>query len=304
MLGSRKKDKRAVGELGSRLREARENQGLSLEQVEEVTRIRRVFLEALEEERFDELPGDVYTKGFIRNYARFLGLDPEELLAEYRSLTGEKPTIIPQVLDEPLMRRSRPPLWASLFLSFMVVLALGLIGWYAYNRYYLGVSPSLQGLWPRRANSPTATSTPSPTREIKQVVQPKATQKQAEPTATSTPMQPTATATPTSLPSPTPRRRPSPTPDLTREAQQPEIQVAAHFVDKTYLKVTLDGEMVFEGILNPGEDQTWTAKKSIILRVGNAAGVRLKVNGVEVPPLGEKGQVVDLEYTPENLPQE
>jgi len=56
-----------VSDLGNQLREAREAAGLSLPDVEEATRIRRALLQALEEERFSDLPGDVYTKGFIRN---------------------------------------------------------------------------------------------------------------------------------------------------------------------------------------------------------------------------------------------
>lgn len=131
-----------MGELGNRLREARESQGLSLQQAEETTRIRLVFLEALEEERFDELPGDVYARGFIRNYAQFLGLDQQELLASFSALRGRSSAYhVPKVLDEPLVPRPTSNRWARVFLAFMLLVLLTASGWYIYQKFYLGVDP-------------------------------------------------------------------------------------------------------------------------------------------------------------------
>jgi len=131
-----------VDELGARLREARESQGLSLQQVEEVTRIRLAFLEALEEERFDDLPGDVYAMGFIRNYAQFLNLDPQELVDSFKAARGGFPTdYVPKVLDEPLVPRQRGNRWAGAFMALMLLAVLALGAWYIYQRFYLGVEP-------------------------------------------------------------------------------------------------------------------------------------------------------------------
>jgi cytoskeleton protein RodZ len=71
--------------IGERLRSAREALGLSLEEIENVTRIRRSFLVALEQESFDVLPGPAYARGFLRTYARYLGIPSEELLDLYPS---------------------------------------------------------------------------------------------------------------------------------------------------------------------------------------------------------------------------
>lgn len=73
-----------AGRIGSDLRRARERREISLEQVETATRIRVRFLTALEQEDWDALPGGVYTRGFIRTYARFLGLDGERLAEDFR----------------------------------------------------------------------------------------------------------------------------------------------------------------------------------------------------------------------------
>ena len=71
--------------IGEALRSAREAQGRSVEEAAAATRIRSSYLEALEQERFEELGGNVYAKGFLRSYARFLGVDPAPLLDAYRA---------------------------------------------------------------------------------------------------------------------------------------------------------------------------------------------------------------------------
>ena len=72
-------------EIGSSLREARMRRGLELSDVERDTRIRTRYLTALEEERFDVLPGPAYAKGFLRTYADFLGLDAQQFVDEYNT---------------------------------------------------------------------------------------------------------------------------------------------------------------------------------------------------------------------------
>ncbi len=73
-------------EIGRRLKAARMAKGLTLEEVEEETRIRRKYLEALETGRTDLIPGEVYVKGFLRSYGNFLGLDGDALVEEYKAL--------------------------------------------------------------------------------------------------------------------------------------------------------------------------------------------------------------------------
>ena len=72
-----------MSELGEMLRKAREKKGVSLAQVEEVTRIRQKFLRALEEGERDSLPEEVYVRAFLRSYARYLDLSPDEVISLY-----------------------------------------------------------------------------------------------------------------------------------------------------------------------------------------------------------------------------
>ncbi|MDR1320788.1 MAG: helix-turn-helix domain-containing protein [Gracilibacteraceae bacterium] len=77
--------------VGETLRGAREEMELSYQDVEESIKIRAVYLRAIEEERFEELPGAAYTKGFMRSYAKFLGLDGDAVIAAYLSSAAAVP---------------------------------------------------------------------------------------------------------------------------------------------------------------------------------------------------------------------
>ena len=303
-----------MGEVGSRLREAREQQGLSLEQAEETTRIRRVFLEALEEERFDVLPGDVYTSGFIRNYAQFLGLDPQELLASFRAARGEAPArYVPKVLDEPLVPGPGSNRWAGLFLAFMLLVVVALGAWYIYQRYYVGVDPGsmvIPQLIPALGKTATgAIATPSvatavgpgPTKVAQPAPSPNVQAAHPAPTASAT-AETTPSASPTASPSPTPTKSPTSPTTPTPPSNTP-IRVEARALETTWLRVYLDGELVLGDFLQEGEYRVWEAEREVSMRIGNAAGLRLTVNGVEVGSLGGAGEVVVVEYTVDSLPE-
>ena len=93
-------------EIGPSLREARERRGLAYSQVEADTAIRSRYIRALEEEEFDILPGPTYTKGFLRSYAEYLGLDGELFVDEFNSRHHDPR----REFDQPIASspRSRP----------------------------------------------------------------------------------------------------------------------------------------------------------------------------------------------------
>src|SRR6202044_4153108 len=80
-----------VGEFGDKFRKAREKKDISLDDVSNVTKIGSRMLRAIEEEHFDQLPGGVFNKGFIRAYARCLGMDEDQAVADYLAATGATP---------------------------------------------------------------------------------------------------------------------------------------------------------------------------------------------------------------------
>jgi cytoskeletal protein RodZ len=110
--------------LGQKLREAREAHSYSVEQIARDTHISKQYLEALELENFSVLPGDTYVVGFLRNYAEYLGLDPEELVTLYKNIRiQEQPMPMSELLQRP--KRRSPSRILLLALLAVVLVAAG-----------------------------------------------------------------------------------------------------------------------------------------------------------------------------------
>src|SRR5574337_1919200 len=122
----------AKGTFGEHLKREREMRGVSLEEISSATRIGTRFLEALESEQWDRLPGGVFNRGFVRAVARFLGLDEESLVAEYFLATNERPgaAIWAEGSDS---RRTGARLLPWLLILLAIAIAAG--GWFAWRRY-------------------------------------------------------------------------------------------------------------------------------------------------------------------------
>jgi cytoskeleton protein RodZ len=125
----------AKGTFGERLKRERELREVSFDEVSKATRIAPRFLEALENEQWEKLPGGVFGRGFVRSIARYLGLSEENLLSEYDLARGESANPALQKAEE---RIPSPPKWipAVAVLALLAVLA-GLIagGRYAWKAY-------------------------------------------------------------------------------------------------------------------------------------------------------------------------
>src|SRR3989338_2127969 len=106
---------------GTILREARELQGISLSQVEDATKIRVKFLEAIEQDDYSFLPSFSYAKGFVKNYSDFLGLDSRMVIAFFRRQTTDTPktSLLPKGVSDPL-NRSPFQLTPGKFLTLLV----------------------------------------------------------------------------------------------------------------------------------------------------------------------------------------
>jgi cytoskeleton protein RodZ len=144
-------------ELGASLRDARLRRSLELEQVEEETRISRRYLRALEEERFELLPGDAYARAFLRSYADFLGLDAKHYVDEYESRFGHPEPAV--AARRPRPARLRFPVLSPL--ALLTVAAAVLIGVLAWQ--FGGSTSSPRRLThPRPASPPSRPVTPKP----------------------------------------------------------------------------------------------------------------------------------------------
>ncbi len=280
-----------MGQVGDRLRQAREAKGLTLEEVEEITKIRCRYLQALEEEDYGQFPGEVFIRGFLRNYAQALDLDPDEVLAA----AGRKvPDPVRSVeaaqgatLDKPPAQEAGSQRLISALIGVVALVGVLLGGWALYH--YLGPSripptlppPSTEGT-PTSAVHEQATSrptlTPSPS------ITPKATAAAtAMATATAT-SEPTPTVAPTDTPEPT--IAPSP-------AAGEAVVLRLETLADSWIRVEVDGAVVFEDTLRPGQVMEWRGESEIHLLTGNAGGLRVWYNGQEEPQLGASGEVLE-----------
>jgi cytoskeletal protein RodZ len=171
-----------VSDLGQLLRKARMDRKISLDDLQESTKIRKRYLEAIEDGNYKVLPGSFYVRAFIKSYAEAVGLDPIDVLNMYQSaipsLEPEKPAVDTIRTKRTVTTKNTDKLsrWASniMMISF-VVLILGVIYYYAYQNYKgspakvspTGQSPRLTDTTDPKANTatdkkPQALPTPSP----------------------------------------------------------------------------------------------------------------------------------------------
>jgi cytoskeletal protein RodZ len=280
--------------LGEWLRQRREELEISLEQAEADTRIRLQYLEALEAENFEALPDQVVGRGFLRNYAAYLELDPSEAGERYTAivappepeiLTAEEPSPFDSGPFRPLalheIRDRRSGRWLLTGLLVILAVAIGLLAWWW---GYPHVSD-----WSNRGNSDAE---PTPTRHVAQL--PTATQTATVAVAeTSAPEATAATeTTPTLEPTITPTFTPQPT--LTPSPPvYTGIFLELVFTDTSWIQVTVDGVRQFQGELDVDTYRSWYGEDRIELRVGNAGAVQITLNGQNLGTLGGVGEVTD-----------
>jgi len=283
-----------MSELGRLLREARTARDLSLADVESVTRIRQKYLEALESGDFASLPRGAVARGFLRTYATFLGLDADEMLRRYGKESGDagdeiaiaepgKPRLVDyRPLEVTLSEPISGPSWWRWVVAALVVIVAGALIWWLVSRNEL--SRFLTAFGPAPVAAPRVTPTETATAWVV--------------TATPKPVLEVILPTPTSdlllLPTPTvpatitPTPRPTETPEVVTQ-----IDMQMRITQRAWVRVTVDGEVVQEGTLEPGAVKEYQAEQAISIRTGNGGGVSLTLNGEDLGPMGDVGKVVE-----------
>ncbi|NJL04577.1 MAG: helix-turn-helix domain-containing protein [Chloroflexaceae bacterium] len=276
-----------MSQLGERLRHERESQGISLTVAAAETRIRLQALQALEEGQYDRLPNEVVAKGFIRNYAQFLGLSPDELLDQYRLERGATTQI--QIVPATTMSRERSFVLPSFFAVFFITAAIIALAYLGLNALGQVRDDTVAQLAP-----PTATAAPpTPTQlggsESSPADQPNQTGA-AGTVATDTPepeiqvLIPELEITPTA-------RVPITRTDTVTAPIVLNLAVQGVLGEGSWLQVQADGSVVYEGILYSGQEQTFYAQQGVAISAGNPTAVLVTVNG---SPPQYLGQVPDI----------
>jgi cytoskeleton protein RodZ len=248
--------------IGERLRNAREARGWSLADVSELTRIRAVFLEAIEEEQFDRLPGRTYVRGFLRTYATALGLDPEELFDAYHIQfdAPTQPIVGAHAVEVPIRPTARQSRLRRMAPAFVAVLLLILIV------FAFDFARRMQAL-----NTPASQAITRP---------------RPAPQEIASPPRPVAPPPAAVVPAPAPPEEPVTPP--AGPAEEGPLALVLRASEETWVRVIADGERVFQGLVAPGETRSWTAQRTMTVRVGNSSGVSLEVNGELVQPPSQR----------------
>jgi cytoskeleton protein RodZ len=280
----------AMGVFGDRLRREREMRGITLEEITESTKISRRHLEALEGEHFDQLPGGVFNKGFVRAYARFLGIDEDQAVADYSAASNEQPEpedkFPLEIHKEP--DRDLNPRRSYLPLAFAGAALVGVLvgyGFWLKSRPHSAVTAEA----PRpAASTPARNEAPSPPSSSPQV-----------PTAVTT--APVEHAAVTDQPKQQ-QQQPEPQPPA-QKALEKSFVVQVKAKEDSWVSIVADGKSVMQRVLPADKKKKIKAGKVLILRTGNAGGIEVSFNGRSLGALGNENEPRTLTFNATGLVQ-
>jgi transcriptional regulator with XRE-family HTH domain len=235
---------------GDELRREREIRGISLKEIADATKISKRFLEAIERNDHRTLPAPVFTRGFVREYARYLGLNADEMVTRYNYAAAGDDRIEQSahldrlVTPAPILpardAKGIPPLYAridrNIYLLIVIVAALGLVTWWALRYKREGRVESIDSV---------AHTTAAP-------------------------------AAPVSAPAP----KPAPA------AVDNLLHLTLERTSDSWIDLEGDGKRLFKDELKRGDRRTFEARDNFHFKtIGNARGVTLTLNDLHVPPL-------------------
>jgi cytoskeletal protein RodZ len=289
--------------VGETLRRARLEQGLDLATLASRTKISAKYLQAIESDDRKSLPSGFFYRSFVDQYAKSLSLDTQEIDAEVdRVLSADQPLPLPGF--DSVVARNVPPItfvhrfhtprsYASA--ASLALVLLGCSGVYAWW-HDARSSVSLQGM----IDHVRAFAAPKPTVPRLKINHP--------------------APKPFVVPSAPPQAAPEPVPVSLSSNTKPDevdestiaseshaaasdykvmLDLMAH--EATWLSVSSDGKPVFSGILQANQSKSVGGKQFAKMRVGNAAGLEIRLNGKLLAPLGARGQVLIVLFTPDNF---
>jgi len=298
-----------VPSFGAQLRQERERQGVTLEDISLSTKIGTRMLRALEEEHFDQLPGGIFNKGFIRAYARCLGMDEDQAVADYLTATGASPlakkseTGDQAPILEPPPREANPADASLPWGTFAVVLLIVALGFAAWGFYSRESEKATRDSAPPAAApqnvAPAAAAEPSPPPE----------QKPAESidssATTSKPIEPALA--PKAAETTLSEAAATPPPTSTTNQTSPALPANGTFLvvikarEDSWLSVSVDGEIVTRALMTAPAQKSIRAQSEIVIRAGNAGALDFEFNGKKLPTQGDYGEVKTLTFDAHGL---
>lgn len=320
--------------LGQALKDQREARNISLEEIAAATKIVPRYLEALEADRLNAMPGGFFIKGIIRSYAQAVGLDPDEVLGRYKAagLISEpghvppaplkraakaEPVVVQSILD-PIAAEPAPPAGDEAAPPFLVEETPKPRLSPAARKHVFGVAWRLFAIlaiivvliviWSNRAprqpeskpeSIPVQVLLPPPQTSEPGISSRTETVQPGSGTAPGT--TPAAEVTPpAAAPVPEPQAKPEAPP--ASEQVWKGITIEISFQAETWIHVQTDGQPKIDGIFPAGATATAQADRLLLIHTGNAGGFTFRLNGRPAKRLGRSGQVLtDVKITLENL---
>jgi cytoskeleton protein RodZ len=305
----RRKRETGLPSFGEKLKLEREKRKITLEQISGSTKIGIRMLQALEEDKFNQLPGGIFNKGFVRAYSRCVGLDEDQTVADYLQASGDAPPVSTEIaaredgarenaenvsrLEAISDAPARQLPW-GLLAALLLVIALALSIW-SY----------------RRREEARQSVQPTPTTAATQVSGGSSEDRGAGSPSTGSPGSGVQTApAPASASSGKPSSVVPKTPQglapqnlaaAAPAAAPGEFTVVVHAREESWISVTADGSTFSSELLAAGSERAIRGRKEIIVKVGNAGGVDFRFNGKKLDIGGELGEVKIVTFGPSGM---
>ena len=300
------------GSVGALLQASRHRLGIDLAVIADTLRIRLVYLQAIEDGRYEALPGETYAVGFIRSYADQLGLDGMELVRRFKLETGSTPTVAPQLVSfSKLVKTLGLPIGAIVTVA-VVVGGLALGAWFLFSS---GESTSLLPKIPAALNekvgapassAPEVVSLqpepPMPEAVVEEPPKPKPVKEVPKPVVEAP--KPAQIAPKAAVEAPKPSASVEDaeglpeTPETVargprvygQENAGARVEIVAS--GDSWVQVTEGGSLVLTRLLHPGDRFMVPNRKGLLLMTGNAGGLEILVDGRKTQSVGAAGQVM------------
>jgi len=272
--------------VGAMLKSERERLGLSREQITEKTRMRTQVVEAIENDAWGSLPPPVFVRGFLRTYAKVLGISQEAVIELYAKCTP--PESSGQIAPLEPSRNRRRRTWLILLALTMLAAVYGT--WHFYPSSQINQGPrevEKKDHGAASAPSERAVVTSPPVRPAVEPV------KQETAQARSPSQEKVAVRSPSQEAPPGPPPGEPPAKDRADEGDG-WLSLTGIVRERTWLRITIDGKEEKEYLFQAGAKPQWRGKEGFYMIIGNAGGIDFDLNGKRVGDLGKPGQVIRL----------
>ena len=299
--------------IGEFFRQVRETKGLTIDEVASKTRIRTDFVKALEDGNFAKLPDQVFARGFVRSYARSLGLDEDDAIQRFTQSAGayydkqvERERLkVRQEVEERKRKANRKAVAIAIGIAILTLIFL--LSREQSSLLVRRSSPDLPASASKRTAPPIPEPQDAPPSQQAEAVPPAPKTKPSEsPVVSAKPgvgnnVEPvtspasTASAVPElAAPSPSSLGSDGPLGGISLEgsgATEGQLALDLEATELSWVVVQIDGGSPQEALLRPGEKARWKGQDQFILTLGNAGGVKAELNGKPLKPFGPSGKV-------------